>query len=975
MDSIQDREHLVSLQEISLILQTDFEMGLKQKQVEQNLKKYGENVSSVNTKSKSFLMRILLQQLNLQNIIFWICGLLSIVIYLVDRNDLSNLYIGIIIIIIIVSISKLTDYLTQRNNRIQKAIQQKGEATYVVMRDNKQVVIQESQITIGDIMFIQADQRIPADARVIEASQLEVNQYALTGETLPVKKGVLLESQSQEKLNSQNLLFAGAIVVAGVAKCVVFAVGKNNLIYKLGKDQSRSFKNYNLNKITTKFIIIALISATISQILLLSFTDIEFLHSLQMTLCIIFIFIPFTLQAKHQIYLQNSLQILQDHNILIRDANALKNAANITCLCADYGALVKKRFGASHIWHSLQTFKANANDKQEDEFKIYQKEDQDFQILYQAAIKSQFNLEVLQNQRRIIYSYQIIQKNLRDYGLYKFLIKVEDYQKVLNSFTFAKKKDGQVAKLDIVGNYSLVIVEEETENSFYTAYLQGQPQVIIKFCSYYYLNEKRLSIDEKFKEEFKKVNEQFQTVCVESMAFAKLSLNKEIFRKGTEFEFISVENLPFQVANLDFCGQIAFSHDVKSKLQLTFETIRKMDIKTVLLSETDQISSLKISQASGIIPKDIEFNYVTGQIQQQNNSKNQQIVFGGKQLASLENNQNEEFNIQKLVKNPFIVFHSLQTQDKGPILSAFRQNKEIIATISNFTGETEYLKYSQVPISMGLNGSDKAKEQSLIILLDDEIKSIIVLIREARNIQNNLAKIVSESLSLIWIETIVILSYLIFQLPLPLSSLCLLAIEFISDILPTFNLANAKPKEESKKMCKKQLNPFSRKAIINSFFSLRVSLALLLGFACYFYTFAYFGFDIISLFGITKIDGYKPPINIKNKTESKKVKDPYFNDNLYQIAADCTLNEDQSNKLKFEIDWFDSQFDYDLRNVLLKCDPVSKKWSPSIKWDKCQFKPTDTIKNPCYTTHALFWAQASFLVAFTVIFFTMNLIH
>ncbi|KAL4472710.1 hypothetical protein ABPG74_018659 [Tetrahymena malaccensis] len=975
MDSIHDREHLIPLKELSLILQTDFEMGLKQKQVEQNQKKYGENASSANTKGQSFLMRILLQQLHLQNIIFWICGLLSIAIYFVDRNDLSNLYIGIIIIMIIVSMSKLTDYLTQRNNRIQKAIQQKGEATYAVMRDNKQVVIQESQITIGDIMFIQPHQRIPADARIIEANQLEVNQNALTGETLPVKKGVLLESQSQEKLNSQNLLFAGTIVISGVAKCVVLAVGKNNLIYKLGKDSSRSFKNYNLSKITSKFIIIALISATLTQILLLSFTDIEFLHSLQMTLCIIFIFIPFTLQAKHQIYLQNSLQILQDHNILIRDANALKNAANITCLCADYGALVKKRFGASHIWHSLQTFKANPNDKQEDGFKLFQKEDQDFQILYQAAIKSQFNLEVLQNQRRIIYSYQIIQKNLRDYGLYKFLIRVEDYQRVLSSFTFAKKKDGQVAKLDIAGSYSLVIVEEETENSFYTAYLQGQPQVIINFCSQHYLNQKRLPINEEFKDEFKKVNEQLQNVCVESMAFAKLLLGKETFKKGTEFEFDSTETLPFQVANLDFCGQIAFSHDVKSKLQSTFETIRKMEIKTVLLSETDQVSSLKISQASGIIPKDIEFDNTTGQIQYKNDQQTQQIVFGGQQLANLESKQNGDLNIQNFVKNPFIVFHSLQAQEKGQILSAFRQNKEIIATVSNFTGETEYLKYSQVPISMGLNGSDKAKEQSLIILLDDEVKSIIVLIREARNIQNNLAKIVSESLSLIWIETIVILSYLLFQLPLPLSSLSLLAIEFISDILPTFNLANAKPKEESKKMCKKQLNPFSKKAIINSFFSLRVSLALLLGFACYFYTFSFFGFDIISLFGITKIDGYKPHINISNKSESKKVKDPYFNENLYQLSPDCTLNEDQTNKLRFEIDWFDSQFDYDLRNVLLKCDPVSKKWSPSIKWDKCQFKPTDSIKNPCYSTHALFWAQTSFLVAFAVIFFTMNLIH
>ncbi|KAL4486775.1 hypothetical protein ABPG72_006607 [Tetrahymena utriculariae] len=970
MDSIDDREHLIPLQELSLILQTDFEMGLKQKQVEQNLKKYGENVSSVNIQSKSFLMRILLQQLHLQNIIFWICGLLSIAIYFVDRNDLSNLYIGIIMIMIIVSISKLTDYLTQRNNRIQKAIQQKGEATYVVMRDNKQVVIQESQITIGDIMFIQADQRIPADARIIESNQLEVNQNALTGEALPVKKGVLLEPQSQGKLNSQNLLFAGTLVISGVAKCVVLAVGKNNIIYKLGKDSSRSFKYYNLNKITTKFIIIALISATISQILLLTFTDIEILHSLQMTLCIIFIFIPFTLQAKHQIYLQNSLQILQDHNILVRDANALKDAANITCLCADYGALVKKRFGASHIWHSLKTFKANPNDKQEDGFKLFQREDQDFQILYQAAIKSQFNLEVLQNQRRIIYSYQIIQKNLRDYGLYKFLIRIEDYQKVLNSFMFAKKKDGQVAKLDIVGSYSLVIVEEETENSFYTVYLQGKPSIIIKFCAQYYLNQKRLSIDKEFQDEFKKVNEQFQTLCVESMAFAKLYLAKENFKKGTEFEFSTVETLPFQIANLDFCGQISFSHDVKSKLQTTFETIKKMEIKTVLLSETDQVSSLKISQASGIIPNNIEFDNTTGQIQQQADSQNQQIVFGGQQLSSLESKQNKDLNIQKLVKNPFLVFHSLQAQEKGQILSAFRQNKEIIATVSNFIGETEYLKYSQVPISLGLNGSDKAKEQSLIILLDDEVKSIIVLIREARNIQNNLAKIVSESLSLIWIETIVIISYLLFQLPLPLSTLSLLAIEFVSDILPTFNLANAKPKEESKKMCKKQLNPFSKKAIINSFFSLRVSLALLLGFACYFYTFAYFGFDIISLFGITKIDGYKPHTNI-----SKKVKDPYLNENLQNEFPDCTLKEDQSNKLKFEIDWFDSQFDYDLRNVLLKCDPISKKWSPSIKWDKCQFKPTDSIKNPCYSTHALFWAQASFLVAFTVIFFTMNLSH
>lgn len=194
---------------------------------------------------------------------------------------------------------------------------------------------------------------------------------------------------------------------------------------------------------------------------------------------------------------------------------------------------------------------------------------------------------------------------------------------------------------------------------------------------------------------------------------------------------------------------------------------------------------------------------------------------------------------------------------------------------------------------MNISGSDVTKDAADMILLDDDFASIVTGVEEGRKIFDNLKKTVVYLLTSNMTEIIPFIAFIVFSLPLPLSSIYMLVICVGTDVWPAISLAYEEAELDimTRRPRRKEEHLVSTKLITIAYLQMGF-IASAAGFIGYFTAFNYFGFPLSSLFGMASISGYRPPINdfttyINPITNQE---DPYFNANLYKISPDCTSN-------------------------------------------------------------------------------------
>ena len=170
-----------NIEEVSKLLETDIEKGLSSSKVEENQEKYGKN-SLKEGKKVSLFVKFLLQFKDVMIIILIVAAIVSIII---DPHE----WVESVIIMIVVLVNAILGlYQENKAERSLEALKKMSSATCKVIRENVIQTIATEDLVVGDIIMVEAGDSIPADAVIIECSNLKVEEAALTGESLPVKK-------------------------------------------------------------------------------------------------------------------------------------------------------------------------------------------------------------------------------------------------------------------------------------------------------------------------------------------------------------------------------------------------------------------------------------------------------------------------------------------------------------------------------------------------------------------------------------------------------------------------------------------------------------------------------------------------------------------------------------------------------------------------------------------------------------------
>jgi len=708
-------------------LEVDANKGLSSEEANKRLKKYGEN--KIKEKKRFSTIGIFLRQFcDFLTIILIVSVFLSL---LIGKNSTA---IAILLVVVInVVLGFVMEYKSEQSLRAMKEMISKKSR---VVRDGQEMMIDSSSVVPGDILIIEAGQQIPADARIIEETNLVVDQSVLTGESVPVEK---YEELKDGQENSENLLFSGTTAMAGQGRAVVITTGKETEFGQIAESLSKIKEpltplQKQVARLGKLIVFIGFVLAIIILILNL-FREAEFLIQEQLILALsIFISVaPSGLLVVMTLTLAMGIQRMAREKAIVKKMSSVETLGSTQIICTDKtGTLTENKMTVKKIWVGGEFFQI------QDFF------DAKSSIDAQTLIK----IGVLCNSTEIVKNEKGDWTVLGDPTEGSFLVlgekagynekETKNRGVVLQEFAFEQKLRRRG-----------VVFEENGEISFST---MGSPENILALSSFYLKNDKKIELDENYQ---KIIKENFYSLAKDGyrvMAFAK-----KILEKKTEYEREELEK------ELVFVGLAAIYDPPRLGVKESIQECRAAGIKIIMITGDNELTAVAIAK---------EVDLIEGE---------ERVLLG---------DEIEKMNDQQLsdALEHYNVFARTMPHHKFRIIEALQKKGKVVAVTGDGVNDAAAIKEADIGIAMGIRGTDVSKEAADMIIADDNFISIARAVKEGRIIYDNIKKFIQFLLAANVIEAPLIMIAIILGMPLPLTPLHILWINFVTDSLPAVTL-------------------------------------------------------------------------------------------------------------------------------------------------------------------------------------------
>jgi len=735
------------------------ENGLSLEDVEIRKKKYGKNnipkASVINP-----LKQLIKQFTHFMAMLLWIAGLLAIV---AGMPELAFATWAVIVINALFSFFqefKADKALAEIAHMLPHIVK--------VIRNSERITINAEEITLGDLIILDAGDRVPADARVVEAEGLSLDNSLLTGESLPVDRNEKEFNLAEKDIfDSTNLIFAGTKVVMGKALAVVYAIGSNTEIGKLsGLTQTiirgESNLEIQVQKIVKFITKVSLILGIITFSLAVFGVGLDFKVGFIFALGIIVANIPEGLLPTVSLSLAAGVQRMAKRNVLIRRLAAVETLSAVSVICTDKtGTITENQLTVRKIWtpEALAQFEGIGFEKKGN----YQLDNQDKEeiirnLLSAAVICS--DTDIVENKANPLL-WKVIGSST-EAGLLiaadKFGIEIQternSFQRI-ETIPFSSEK-----------KMMSVMVCNRSHPKFapgaYVMFTKGGPVEVLQACRYINKNGILTQIDEQSRNEIIEENDRMAGDGYRVL--------------GVSYQIMETNELVPNDENI-FLGLAAMEDPPRPEVYQAFKQCAKAGIKINIITGDYGITAAAIAKQLGL------------------NINKHQIISGH------DLDQMSDDNLALIIQqNQSLIFSRTTPVHKLRIVETYKRNGEIVAVTGDGINDTLALKSSHIGIAMGVGGTDVAREAADMILLDNNFATIIKGVEEGRTIYSNIRKFLTYIMSSNVAEFIPFVAILLvamvgIHIPPALNILQILAIDLGTDIVPALGLGAEKPEK------------------------------------------------------------------------------------------------------------------------------------------------------------------------------------
>ncbi|MBE6043291.1 MULTISPECIES: cation-translocating P-type ATPase [Clostridium] len=599
-----------------------------------------------------------------------------------------------------------------------------------VLRNGEKVEIPSREVVVGDILYLEAGDYVSADGRIIENFSLQVNESSLTGESESVvKTEEVIDGDNVSIGDMKNMVFAGSFVTYGRAAAVVTNIGMDTEIGKVASllentKQKKTPLQISLDDFGKKLASIILIISALIFILNM-YRGYEVIDSFMFAVALAVAAIPEALSSIVTIVLALGTQKMAKENAIIRKLQAVESLGSVSVICSDKtGTLTQNKMTAKKIYIDEKIMDIENLDLSN----TMEKKLVLMSLLCSDAISGE--------DKEIGDPTEIALTNLgRKYNLREIDVR-EMYPRI--------------CEIPFDSDRKLMSTVHKIENQI-TMITKGALDVILERAVKICTSDGVRELTYKDKEEIKKVNENFSKKGLRVLAFAyrNLNENKEITLKDEE--------------DLIFVGLISMIDPPREESQKAVAECISAGIKPIMITGDHKITASAIAKQIGIL-------------------KNEDEAMEGYELDRLSDEELKE-KVDKVS-----VYARVSPEHKIRIVRAWQEKGNVVAMTGDGVNDAPALKQADIGISMGITGTEVAKDAASMVLTDDNFATIVKAISNGRNIYNNIKNSIKFLLSGNTAGIMAVLYAALASLPNPFAAVHLLFINLLTDSLPAIAL-------------------------------------------------------------------------------------------------------------------------------------------------------------------------------------------
>ncbi|WMW23266.1 HAD-IC family P-type ATPase [Methanolobus mangrovi] len=761
-------EHNISLEQILEKLAASAE-GLSSEEASRRIGLCGRNVFE-ETGKQSLLIKYLKQYRNFFSLLLLFGSILSFIAEWLDPGQ-GNIFIAIALLGVVILNGSFTFIQEYQAERIMASFKNLIPPKARVLRDGEIKEILATEIVVGDVVYLEEGDKIPADGRLIEENSLKVDNSPITGEAEPQLRS--LNCTHPNMLECRNMVFSGTLVQTGNGKALIFGTGSDTQIGKLAAlTEQTSSVDTPIRKELNDFIkVISAIAIFlgVSFFLVGFLIQDTFLANLIFAIGIIVANVPEGLLPTVTLALSLASKRMAKRNALIKQLESVETLGSTTVICTDKtGTLTQNKMAIHSVYtgsgHLDVEKKANPSDV----------------FLRVATICNNSRL----TEEKPGYKGDPTEGSLLVYASeFTDINKMKDEFPRLAEYPFDSKKQ----RMQVIS---------KTPTGEMEAYLKGAPEVIIDMCSHIMIDGIEEILDEVEK---KSLDEQHLVMAKKGERVLAFAYRKADSDNEYDDGFIF----------------IAFAGAVDPPRPEAKEAIKKCHlagIKVVMITGDHPVTARSIAETVGLTDDHIEPVLITG--------------------SELEELSTEE--LAQRLKAPSIVFARTSPIQKLKIVRAFQAAGEIVTMTGDGVNDAPAMKNADMGVAMG-SGTDVAREAADMVLLDDNFATIVNAIEEGRTVFDNIKKFIAYILTSNVPEILPFIAFVLLALPLPMNVQLILAIDLGTDILPALSLAVEKGegdimKRPPRSREEKLLTP----QVLLTSYGIKGPIEAAAGFACYF---------------------------------------------------------------------------------------------------------------------------------------------
>lgn len=737
--------------------------GITEEEASSRLREYGLNLLK-QKKGTPLIKKFIYNFTNLLALLMWAGSALAFAI------DLATIGWAIILVIIVNAL-----FSFWQEFKAEKAIEALRElipSFARVIRSGKEQKIKSSDVVPGDVVIFDEGDNIPADARLINAHELRVDNSVFSGESRPGYKTSDMFHHTEEFVWTEmpNLVFAGTSVVSGNGSAVIIATGMSTEIGKIAAltqsvKEELSPLQKEINNLTK---IIAIVAIGLGVVFLAIGTWVAGLSltaSALFSLGIILGNVPEGLLPTVTLSLAVAVQRMSKRNVLIKKLSSVETLGSTNVICTDKtGTLTTNQISVRKVWIDNKlinisgtsyepsgefSYIGNNNPKIPDSF--FKKPD--FQLLAQTSILCSTANIFSPDQTKKAWS---ISGDPTEGAL---LVMAE---KAYYSTSEQRKKYPLLKRFPFE-SIRKRMSSIHSINGINRAFVKGSPKEIISLSTHIMINQRPVEINNSWKKQLLTIVDDMAKDGLRILALAYKDINIHTDLNKLTNDVVERE--------LTLIGITAMYDPPRPEVEGSITLCREAGIRVIMITGDYEITALSIAKQVGIITS--------------NNAK----VITGTMLTSMSDE-----HLKKELEGE-VVFARVNPEHKFRIVNALKNLGNIVAVTGDGVNDAPALKRANIGIAMGIRGTDVAKEAADMILSDDNFASIVAGIEEGRAVFDNIRKFITYIFAHLVPEVVPFAVYAIFRTPVPITPLQILAIDLGTETLPALALGTEKPEK------------------------------------------------------------------------------------------------------------------------------------------------------------------------------------